>query len=208
MGDRDGTAPSASGRSAVGSVAPRSRIAAQVRFPRVRFGGRVVVGLALLYVAVRAVEEIDRLRFLEAEIGSHVVERVMGQSYHPAGTALVYYPGGGPKGTFRALEITWQCSVVWAVVPILAVAAGLVLVPRVSWWRLVLAVAVGVAVVALVNQLRILIIALSTSWWGRDGYELSHRLVGSGLVLLSVAMGVSLVWRSSPGSRRRGARAR
>jgi len=69
-------------------------------------------------------------------------------------------------------------------------------------------VAVGVAVVALVNQLRILIIALSTSWWGRDGYELSHRLVGSGLVLLSVAMGVSLVWRSSPGSRRRGARAR
>lgn len=109
---------------------------------------------------------------------------------------MVYFPTGSL--TTRSLEITWQCSVVWAAVPLLAFSAGLVLVPRTSCARVVLAAALGTVVVAVANQLRLLVIALSTAWWGRDGFEVSHRIVGSGLVLVSVVVGLALVWRSGP----------
>jgi exosortase/archaeosortase family protein len=178
------------------ATAPREVASVRGRHEALGRAGRVGVAAALLWAAWTAVEEMDRLRHAEAWLGAHVVAAVMGRSYHPSGSALVHYPVG--PLTTRALEITWQCSVVWAMVPVLAMAAGLVLVPGTSWWRVVVAAAIGVVVVGVVNQLRLLVIALATAWWGRDGFEVSHRLVGSGLVLLSVAVALSFVWRSTP----------
>lgn len=184
------------GRAA--AVAPREARAVAGRFELLRRAVRVLLAGALLWVALLAVQHMEQLRHAEAWAGAQVVEVVMGESYHPPGSALVYFPD--QPGTTRALEITWQCSVVWAAVPVLALTAGMVLVPRTSVRRLLGASAAAIVVVAVVNQLRLLVIALATARWGRDGFEVSHRLVGSGLVLLSVAAALSLVWRSGPPS--------
>lgn len=46
-----------------------------------------------------------------------------------------------------------------------------------------------------VNLLRIAIIAVATRHLGRDGYEVSHRIVGSGVVLIAAAIGFVVAYR-------------
>jgi len=178
-------------------LAPRAAEAVGRRSRRFQIPARLAVAAGLVTLAVVAVRNLDGLMVAEAELSSHVVALVMGSSPRSMASDYVIYPVSGAPGGHRALRITWQCSVVWAALPILGLSAALVLIPRVSWWRLLASAAGGVGLVVVVNQLRILLIAVASAAWGRDGYEISHRVVGSGLVIASVALGAGLIWRSS-----------
>lgn len=138
--------------------------------------------------------QIERLRELEAAVGAVLVGLLMGSSYHQAGSPLVFYPVG--DGRYRALEITWQCSSFVAATPILLVTGLAVLLPNARPRTMAALLAVGLLIVAAANQLRLLVIAVATRRWGDEGFELSHRVVGSGIVLLSVIATLGLIVRA------------
>lgn len=134
-------------------------------------------------MALVAIGTLDRLRAMEAALGARVVRAVMGAGGNPPASALVSYPVGGDR--FRALEITWQASTAASAVPILVVTALACLLPQARPRAVVARAAVGIVVVAVANQLRVLVIAAATARWGDDGFLVAQHLVGSGVVLVS-----------------------
>lgn len=140
---------------------------------------------------------LDRWCAWEAAAGARAIAPLLGSSYHAPGSPLIVLPVG--DGRYRALEVTWQCSSLVASLPILLVAAAASLLPSARPRATILASAAGLAIVAVANQARIVLIAVATARWGDDGFTLSHRLVGSGLVLVSVIGSLALLVRGRHG---------
>ena len=160
---------------------------------RHRRRARWVLSASCASVIVVGAWQIDRLCGVEAAIGSAVVAATLGSSSHPSASSLVFYPVAG--GAYRALEITWQCSTYVAALPLLLLTALAALLPSARPRSMVAVLVAGLVVVASANQLRLLVIAAATARWGDDGFEVAHRLVGSGIVLLSVVAGLAAIVR-------------
>ncbi|MFB7175121.1 hypothetical protein ACFCYM_30475 [Streptomyces sp. NPDC056254] len=85
----------------------------------------------------------------------------------------------------RGFTFTPECSVAFLVAPLLVIAGGmLAFYGRVAIHRLVGATLTAGIVLYAANQLRLVMIAQFVKHWGvEDGYPLSHRVLGSILVL-------------------------
>ncbi len=103
------------------------------------------------------------------------------------------------------LKITNECTVLLLIVPMLFIAGLIILFRRFPVPSVLYGLLMGVLVVTLTNQVRVVLIAWATQHYGFGlGYELSHRFVGSVLAILGFALGTLVMIRLAPGRRTRG----
>lgn len=163
---------------------------------------RVLVGLALLATGAALLVLQQEVRVLEAAASRFPLGSLVGEAVHVPGTDLVFYPDYAGPG-LRALKVTFSCSSVPLLAPLAFLGAVLACTRRLAPGRVVLGVALASAIVFVVNLGRILLIAVMTANFGVDGYELSHRIVGSAVTVAGACIAFALTFRIVSGSARR-----
>jgi exosortase/archaeosortase family protein len=191
-GGRRGTRPSRSGASA-GSTA-----------------GRVLASVLTCALAVTAVKENYLLRGFEAGLASRVIAFV---TSHPAGSipqTPTFWFTIGPHHEM-ALQITAACTVVLMMTPFLVATAFLVWRRSSSTVRTVAACVVAIAMLLVVNQLRILIIIMFVLHLGYGGgFYWGHTLIGSLVTIVGgsatlIVYGLIAIRRGTPARTRQSA---
>jgi exosortase/archaeosortase family protein len=155
---------------------------------------RLVLGAALIAGGLLLLHHHSEVRVAEAAMSRPVLAVLLGEAVHVGGTDLVFYPNYAAPG-LRALKVTLSCSSVLLVGPMLIMGGAMSLVRRFSPLRAAWAMVAAATLVFTVNLLRIAVIAVATRHLGRDGYELSHRIIGSGIVLVAAAVAFMLAYR-------------
>lgn len=151
-------------------------------------------GLAAAAVAVTVLLVVgqEQVRRLEA-LGSAALLRLL--NIAPAdsiGTAVTFQA----KDRFAGFTVAPGCTAALLIAPFFLAAGLLLLSGRVRPGRAVATVTVFAVVVALVNQMRFAVIAVSMRSWGYPaGFERSHVLLGSLVSTLGVAGGLLLFLR-------------
>lgn len=158
------------------------------------FGGLVLVAVGVSLLLYETVVRAD-----EASLAGHWFGLFLAG---PVQTSrdLVFFDWS--KGPLVAVQITQECTVALLAGPLLFLGAGLLAFTRAAWHRLLVGLAVGLAVVIAVNQVRLALIAVSTQHWGISGYDVSHKFVGTVLVLAGFTLAVLLTIRIAVRTRR------
>jgi exosortase/archaeosortase family protein len=86
--------------------------------------------------------------------------------------------------------ITAECTAAFLIAPLLLIAGGMMAFHRrVSSVRILGAALAAASTLYVANQLRVLVIAYFVKLWGSDdGYQISHRVVGSILMLCALCV--------------------
>ena len=149
------------------------------------------------------------LRTIELHVTGVVVSWVVGQTGLANGPHIVYFHTAhlihvhGVATRTVGLEITASCSGIFLIVPFFFLGGVMAFIPRVRLPRLFLGTALGAASVFLLNQLRLLIIAVSTWRWGiSTGFDWSHILAGGVVTTIGVLIGLFLFFRFALAGRR------
>ena len=151
--------------------------------------GLAAAGLALALALVAGQEQIRRLESLGCASLLRLLHIAPAQSI---GTAVTF----PARGRYVGFTVAPGCTAALLIVPFIVVAAVLLLAGRVRRGRAVSTVAVFAAVVATVNQLRLLVIAQAMRSWGYPaGFDRSHVLMGSFVSTIGVAGGLLLFLR-------------
>jgi exosortase/archaeosortase family protein len=143
------------------------------------------------------------LRLAEAAVSEQVARAVGTHDVQRIGTAVTFDLDGRAVG----YGITLGCTVAFLLVPFL-LAAGLVLtLQRASAPRTLAALGAAVAVVALTNQVRLLVILCGIRALGLErGYSATHVLVGTAVstvgVVSAALLFLAVVTRGARGVRR------
>lgn len=156
--------------------------------------GRVLGSAALVAIAIGLVACQGDVRVVEAAGARFPLGLLVGEAVHVPGTDLVFYPDHAGSG-LRALKVTFSCSSVPLVAPLALLGAVLVCARRLSPRRVVAGVAAAAAIVFAVNLGRILLIAVVTANFGVDGYEVSHRVIGSAVTVAGACAAFALTFR-------------
>jgi exosortase/archaeosortase family protein len=164
---------------------PHAAPARLVRLPRALLAAGVLALTAFLVVAQHQV------RHLEATLANTWINPLTGGDGLIWGDSFLLHLTPTQIIAFR---ITVECTILVLIVPILVFAAATIAFTRVSITRWFLATLAGAALLVLVNQIRLGVIAFATLTWGLDpGYEISHTFVGSALALVGFAGSVILM---------------
>ena len=155
---------------------------------------RLAVALVLLALGVVLVMGQHEVRVIEAAAARAPLAVLVGRAVHVPGTDLVFYPDYRGPG-LRALKVTLSCSSVPLVAPLALLGGVLAIVRRLDPRRVLVGVVLAVAAVFAVNLVRILLIAVSTSHFGLDGYEVSHRIVGSAVTVAGACVAFMVTYR-------------
>jgi exosortase/archaeosortase family protein len=165
--------------------------------------GRLVTSVLCCALAITAVKENFLFRSLEAGLASRVIATVTGR---PAGaipnTPTVWFTVGPHHE--MGLQISQACTVVLMSTPFLVATAFLVWRRRSSTVRSVVACAVAVGMLVIVNQLRILTIIMFVLHLGfGGGFYWGHTLVGSLITIVGgsltlVVYGLIAIRRGTP----------
>ncbi|WP_181429142.1 hypothetical protein [Curtobacterium sp. MCSS17_008] len=120
--------------------------------------------------------------------------------------AIVLSPfahGTGASGTTFYLQqptgmiglvITAECTALILIAPLVALAAALLVLTRVHWWRIAAGLGAMWVVVTSVNEVRLAFIAFASDAWGVDlGYPLSHTYIGSVIGILGFVAGLAVL---------------
>jgi exosortase/archaeosortase family protein len=138
-------------------------------------------------------------RAAEAYVAAALIGLVTSGRSRPMGDVVL--TGLGTRSP-AGLEITNECTVMMLIVPMLFIAGFLVLFRRFQIHSVLAGVLCGVVVVAITNQLRVLLIAWATQRYGFGwGYELSHKFAGSVLAIVGFSFGALVMFRLAPGFR-------
>lgn len=168
--------------------------------------GRGLASAALIAIAIGLVVLQEDVRVVEAAVARLPLGLLVGEAVHVPGTDLVFYPDYAGPG-LRALKVTFSCSSVPLLAPLALLGGVLACTRRLSPLRVLVGVAAAAAIVFAVNLGRILLIAVVTARFGVDGYELSHRIVGSAVTVAGACLAFALTFRIiSTSARRRGER--
>lgn len=180
-----------------GFVVPRSRRAATVPGPGL---GRLTAAGVLVAIATAGVIGNAGYRHLEA-LGAAALIRPLidGRTWASGATYSVLTPHFG-----HGFRVTAECTGLVLVVPLLAVAAALLILTRAPVRRVLLGAVAMVVVVTAANEFRLALIGWSTLTWGMDpGYTVSHTFIGSAIGLLGFACGLTVLVLIAVGTRRR-----
>lgn len=151
--------------------------------------GLASAGVATAVLLVAAQEPIRRL---EAVTNAFFLDLLRVAPADALGTAVTF----PAQGRYVGYSVAAGCTAALLVVPFVLVAVVLLLAGRVPGRRAVATVAVFAAVVTLVNQLRLTVIAASMRTWGYpEGFDRSHVLAGSLVSTIGVAGGLLLFLR-------------
>lgn len=170
----------------------------------VHVGMRRIVAVLLMAAAILLLVFQEQIRPWEA-----VVTRLMVSAVTEGGVAAagpVFYFGIG-TAEVTGLSITTLCSTVVLVVPLLVLAAAIVAATHARIGRVLRALAGGVALVMACNIVRFGSAAWAYQQFGREGFDVIHRYVGSLFVIAGfiAALLLTLVFslRSRPARRSR-----
>ncbi|MFJ3176567.1 hypothetical protein ACIPJK_38245 [Streptomyces roseus] len=145
---------------------------------------RILLGSAFFFAGVGTVYAQAAVRQAEAATSSFLVNTGHLGLYPAESLGSTVFLQMSPIEV-RGFTFTPECSSAFLIAPLLVIAGGmLAFYRRVSVYRLVgAALAAGIVLYA-ANQLRLVMIAQFVKHWGvADGYPLSHRVLGSILVL-------------------------
>ena len=157
-----------------------------------RSPAHVAAAGAAVVAAVLLVAGQEQFRRAEAAVCDAVLSILRVADASSIGTAVTF----PAKGRYVGFTVAPGCTAALLIVPFVLVAAVLLLANRVPPRRAVATVAVFAAVVALVNQLRLLVIAVAMRSWGYpEGFDRSHVLMGSFVSTIGVAGGLLLFLR-------------
>ncbi|MEZ5177257.1 MAG: exosortase/archaeosortase family protein [Acidimicrobiales bacterium] len=151
---------------------------------------RAAAVAAIVGVIAAVVANAQQIQVAEAAASRPILAVVLGQAVHVPGSNRVFYPNHTGVG-LRSLQITSLCSVTPLILPILALGVLAALQRRFSPLRVVVVTGSLVLGLVVVNIARIAMICIATRHWGPGGFELTHRVVGSALIM--AAMAASLV---------------
>ncbi len=127
--------------------------------------------------------EDNTFRRFEARLATPMAGFVTGRHGAVTSDATVYFALGTPRAF--GLEITHECTSALLLIPLLVMMGSFTIFSRVALHRQVLALAVGAALMLVVNILRVAGIAFATWKWGLGtGYKYSHVFVGSAFSLI------------------------
>ena len=167
-------------------------VAAAVPLPRAGRAHRtLLVALLLAIAALLVIAEADTRR-AEAQLARAVVAALTPGRAVASGS-IVYFGIGTPE--VAGLSITALCSTTVLVVPLVLLAAAVLGVTRARSARVVLGLAVGVAVAVASNMIRFGSAAWAYSGYGREGFDLVHRYLGSLFVIAGFIAAILLVLR-------------
>lgn len=160
------------------------------------------VTAALFVVAVIALlMSQDWSRRLEAGIAEFFIGSILGVGSQLAPTGTELTVGAGTQMIFT-LDVSFACSVVLLLIPLMALAAALLASGRASIFRTVPAVLVGAGALLALNACRFLMIAALTHATGLEGYGWAHTVYGSMLVLIGLAIVLMAFVKVVSGSRK------
>lgn len=147
---------------------------------------------AAVAVAVLLVAGQEQFRRFEALGSASLLSLLQVGAAQSFGT-VVMFPS---EGLYVGFNVATGCTAALLIVPFLVLAGVLLLAGRVAPGRAVATVAVFAAVVLVINQLRLLVIAVALRAWGYpEGFERSHILMGSFVSTVGVAGGLLLFLR-------------
>ncbi|MFE6848833.1 hypothetical protein [Streptomyces sp. NPDC057686] len=156
---------------------------------------RRILGLSLFLCGITLLYEQEAVRECEAWIAKSIVN-VGSFVFAPAvAKGSTVYLHMGPTAV-QGFTITPECTSAFLIAPLLLI-AGVMLttLARASMLRLICAVLAAAALLFIVNQTRVLMIAEFVRRWGvNDGYPLSHRVLGSVLVIAAVVVAYALLF--------------
>lgn len=155
---------------------------------------RILLGLAVVALGIAFLLTERSARWVEAQLGAWSVDTVFAKdalaSMSSGNPAVVFLAGGD----WLAMRITIECSIALYAGSIVIFGGLLLMLPRLRTVRVVVATAIGVALMILLNQVRIVGLAWVFAEHGREGFEWAHSLGGSFLMTagLVVSLGVFL----------------
>jgi exosortase/archaeosortase family protein len=123
-------------------------------------------------------------RGVEATLSGHSIALATGETTiaAPARHLVILYKDAAVQSSF---VLTSECSVAYLLAAVCICGAPLMLLRALSPWRTVTGVAVAVAVLVVVNVLRLTAIGMSVSAWGiHPGLEIAHTYFGSVLTVV------------------------
>lgn len=147
---------------------------------------------AAVGLAAAAVIGQEQVRRMEALSSATLLRLLMIAPAASNGTTVTF----PAKGRYVGYEVAQGCTAALLVVPFFVVAGVLLMAGRVQPRRAVATVAVFTSVIFTVNQLRLVVIAVSIRAWGYPaGFDRSHVLLGSLVSTIGVAGGLLLFLR-------------
>lgn len=146
---------------------------------------------ALVFLAIGAIATVynDAYRSFEAALAAVTLAPVVATSGSSSDTYFVVVDNG-----MIGLQITPECTALILLVPLIVIAGILLVFTRAAAWRIGAGVLAMYAVVTLVNEVRLALIAVATVEWGVDvGYPISHVYVGSVIGILGFVAGLAVL---------------
>lgn len=156
---------------------------------------RLIGGAAVVYLAYAAF--VDRSRVLEAGVVGDLLETATGGRVNAdfASHGILYVDPHG-SGDHFAARITRSCSVL---TPIALVAWVAICASRGRLARRLIGLGVAVSVLVVVDLLRVSLVILTGSRFGGDTMVVTHDWLGTLLTLVSVVVGILVLWAVSGG---------
>lgn len=156
--------------------------------------GRILRALvAFVIVAVCGVAAFANaiVRSVEAFGAAHLLNLfIAGGSRASNSTYLVWVT----QSRLVGFHVTAECTVLIILIPLLLLAATMIALTRVTWWRAALAIVATVLIVLAVNVVRLAFIGWATQLWGVGfGYTFSHTFVGSVIGIAGFAAGLTVL---------------
>jgi exosortase/archaeosortase family protein len=130
----------------------------------------------------------EAYRSVEATIAAWVLRPFVDGQVGTWGTVFYVQDGDSVLG----LRITAECTALVLIAPLLLLSAVLLVAARTRWARSGLGILVMIAVITVVNEIRLALIGFSTERWGvEQGYVISHTFVGSVIGIIGFVLGLS-----------------
>jgi exosortase/archaeosortase family protein len=173
--------------------------------PRRRHGRADVVlrwiAAAVIATAVgAAILWNEQYRSAEATMAAWLLRPFVDGNVGTWGTVFFVQEGDSVLG----LRITVECTALVLIAPLMILAAVLLAVARTRWVRTGLGVLAMIAIVTVVNEIRLALIGFSTERWGVDqGYTISHTFVGSFIGIIGFVLGLTALIAITVGRRRK-----
>jgi exosortase/archaeosortase family protein len=156
---------------------------------RIGVGRPLRIGIAIVVVLACAFGAVENLavRSVEASLVSLIITPFLAEPSQPLGDNVLVWTAPGRLEAFR---ITLECTTLVMLVPLLLIAAAVLVARRIRWRRFLVATGSGTGIVIAVNLVRIGLICWATERWGHGAYEITHTFIGSAIGILGFAGGL------------------
>ena len=148
--------------------------------------GRVALAIAQAAAGALLILHANIWFRAETRTSAQLIHMVTGQRAVGAASSqvLILYHG---RELLALFKVTSECSAAYMVGGLLIATSPLVLVRRLQWSRLLVALLLAIAVVAVVNVARLTAVGAALSWLGTAGFVVAHTYLGTAMTFIGTA---------------------